>query len=374
MNVSQTAWRVVAEGLLAPDESSANALLAALLQESENLWPQIIWVAGANVVTPALWDGLRRKNLADLIPEDAARYLNALYEMNRTRNAALEAQLDEILSALNAGGITVCLLKGAAYLKTGVYPDAGVRILSDLDLLIAGDQLLDTQRILSRLGYNPLSDIDKDYSEHHHLPPLFRRGEFGSVEVHHEPVYFEAQRCLRAQEVWDNSVEHCEGGVHYRVPDPTHSSLLAFLHSEVVDRNLKMFFVSLRSLQDLVALTSAYGELIDWPEIYVCLQRYGHGCVFRDFLYLAERLAEIRPLPEVRFGPLSRLRYLSCRLVLRFSAVQPWVLRLDALSSCRIRARYGYDQTIVSRSLNRIRLIGSFIWRRVKKVDVPDLT
>ena len=37
---------------------------------------------------------------------------------------------------MNSRGIVPVLLKGAAYLKTGVYEDPAARILSDLDLLV----------------------------------------------------------------------------------------------------------------------------------------------------------------------------------------------------------------------------------------------
>ena len=51
------------------------------------------------------------------------------------RNRRLTAQLEPVLSALNQSAIPVMLLKGAA-LNLSVYPSAGLRPMSDVDLLV----------------------------------------------------------------------------------------------------------------------------------------------------------------------------------------------------------------------------------------------
>jgi hypothetical protein len=366
VNVSGAAWRVVVGSLFAPDENQRNEAVAQLLRDNdEQFWPQIIWLADTNFVTPALWAALERKHLKSLVPANAAQYLRALYEMNEQRNAAIDLQLAEILHTLNAAGIVPCLLKGAAHLRAGVYADPALRILTDLDLLLPTDRLLDAQRLLSGIGYDASADVDWDFSAHHHVPPLVRKGAYASVEVHQEPLYVEAQRCLSAEELWNAAVMHADAGAHYAVPAPTHAELLLFLHSEVVDRNLRRWFVSLRTFQDLMALAAAHGESIDWAGICALLKRHGHYGAFRNFMYIADRLAGFRPVP-LGFGAVPRLKYLGCRFVLGHGAIRPWLRRADALSSRRLREQHG-EQPFAARSRHRVRVIAASLSRGLRR-------
>lgn len=340
MNVGSAAWRILTGGIFAPLTDSANRSLATSLRTDDSVWPQVTWLADVNYVTPALWDSFRKRGLAHLLPREAAQYLQAIYELNSARNQAMQAELEEVLVALNSAEIVPCLLKGAFYLREGIYRDPALRILSDLDLLIPGMLMLKAQKTLSSLGYDPMDGLSWDFSSHHHVPPLARAGGCASIELHEEPLYLDGQRYLRAKEVWERVMRIDRNGVRYAVIDPTSAVLVSILHSEVADRNLQRFVISLRSLQDLSALALAYGDRIDWQAVGRRLRVGGHDRVFRDFFYLADRLAGLRPL-SFKFGVLPRIRYLSCRLVLRHASLRPWLRRAERVSVRAIRARHG---------------------------------
>jgi len=365
MTAEEAAWHIVATGLLGENRPEANDALARELQNAGDLWPQIIRSADINFVTPGFWQALTDKGLDGFVPADAAQYLAAIYDMNRTRNAALELQLDELIHACNAAGITPGLIKGAAHLKITLHGDKGLRLMTDLDLVIESERLQGTVNVLTGLGYAPLPDAGIDESHHHHLPALFRAGDYGSVEVHKEPMNLEAQPCLSADELWRDSVEIHDGNLRYRVPSPTHAALLAIAHSEVADRNLKTLFISLRCLHDIVAMKLMYDSSIDWPEVFLRMQRERHTQVFRDFLYILDRLAGSQPLPNLEFGVSSRVRYFGCRFALRHPAVRLWLLRLNSFRAYRIGLRFGPQGNLLSRNWNRLRVIGSFIVRHI---------
>lgn len=363
MKIVRGAWQIVAKGLLGSERSDENEELARQLQHADDLWPQIIHLADVNFVAPGLWKALGDKGLSSSVPADPAQYLAAVYDMNRTRNAALAEQLDELIRACNAAGIVPGLIKGAAHLKTRLFGDPGLRIMTDLDLIIESAQLDETVKVFDGLGYAPLPDATTDEFDHHHLPAYFRAGDYGSVEVHKEPLNLEAESCLSGDELWQASVDCRDGELQFRVPSPTHSTLLAIVHSEVADKNLKKLFVSLRSLQDVAAMTTAHGNAIDWTWIHQRLRQGGHAGVFRDFLYIFDRLTGTRPLPGVRFGLRPRVRYLACRLALRYKGLHRWMVRFYNLSAYRVGQRFGANQTFLSRNQNRLRVIRSFIAR-----------
>ena len=364
MNSDEAAWRIVATGLLAEDRPDTNGALACQLENAEQLWPQIIQFADMNFVSPGLWMALADKGLDRCVPADPAQYLGAMRDMNHTRNSALDGQLDELIGACNAAGITPGLLKGAAHLKTNLHGDKGVRLMTDLDLIVETGQLNATVKVLEKLGYATLPDNDIDRSDHHHLTAYVRAGDFGSVEIHKEPMNLEARECLSARELWLGAREVRAGELLYRVPSPTHSVLLDIVHSEVTDKNLKKLFVSLRSLQDVKAMILAYGDDIDWTEIHQRMRREGHAGIFRCYLYGLDTLTGFRPLPDLAFGLRSRVRYRACRLALRYRFLRRWLVRIYDLSAYRIGQRFSGKQTFLSRNWNRLRVMAAFVARQ----------
>ncbi|MBI3360235.1 MAG: nucleotidyltransferase family protein [Chloroflexi bacterium] len=68
------------------------------------------------------------------------------------REKAIHAQLAELLTALNARGLTPIVLKGA-YLASAVYPAPGLRPMNDIDLLFRPGDLAAAETVLAELGY-----------------------------------------------------------------------------------------------------------------------------------------------------------------------------------------------------------------------------
>ncbi len=78
--------------------------------------------------------------------------LAAARETARQQRAALDAQLETILSALAARRIHPLLLKGS-YLAASVYPEPHLRQMNDIDILVQPDDLTATENALTALGY-----------------------------------------------------------------------------------------------------------------------------------------------------------------------------------------------------------------------------
>lgn len=86
------------------------------------------------------------------VPTAARAKLAVTYAATQQRNAAIAAQLAELLAACAADGLEVIVLKGG-YLAFQVYPDPALRGMSDLDLLFRPADLPRGEAVLQSLGY-----------------------------------------------------------------------------------------------------------------------------------------------------------------------------------------------------------------------------
>lgn len=90
----------------------------------------------------------------DLLPPAVAAAWQAAYRYNAQRQLYLAHQLGQALAALNAAGVPVLLLKGAALAHT-LYAHPAGRPFRDLDLLIRPGQTTAAFATLRQLGYTP---------------------------------------------------------------------------------------------------------------------------------------------------------------------------------------------------------------------------
>ena len=86
------------------------------------------------------------------VPARAAAKLSATHHAHAQRNAAIFAQLGEVLTACAERGLRPIALKGA-HLAAVVYPDPALRPMNDIDLLFAPDELPAAEAVLEALGY-----------------------------------------------------------------------------------------------------------------------------------------------------------------------------------------------------------------------------
>jgi Uncharacterised nucleotidyltransferase len=110
-------------------------------------WTSVIGLANQTLTTPALIDFVDQ--FASVLPEDVCTYIRQIYRRNVLRNDRLAGQLEEAVVAMNGQGVTPVLLKGAAMLATAPDERRGVRLMSDLDIMVMPD---DAERAVAALG------------------------------------------------------------------------------------------------------------------------------------------------------------------------------------------------------------------------------
>jgi hypothetical protein len=149
--------------------SDQGALRRTILSAARLDWGRVAEIAWQHRVAPILYSELRRTEMPG-VPKTALRVLERAYVATAARNAVLFRALQGILEALTAAGIRVIVLKGAVLADT-VYRERALRPMSDIDLLIGGEDLEEAEDRLRRLGYEVAHDPktkDALRRRHHH--------------------------------------------------------------------------------------------------------------------------------------------------------------------------------------------------------------
>lgn len=335
-------------------------------------WMAVVATANQHLLAPALWAGLRDKALTGHLPEDLRDYLHALYQLNGQRNVYLRQQLEETVRQLNAAGIAPVLLKGAAALLAGG-SDPAARMMMDLDILVPRQDLQAALDALHALGYRADDRPQIDYARHHHCPPLFRAGDYGSLEVHQELLLPTAAPILPTAAAWAR-VENLEAaGLGVKVLSPTHQALYNVLHAQIADLHHAAGTIDLRSLHNLAVLQAAWGEAIDWREIRAAMDCHGKGAVLRAYLYLAQRLLGMAPPAGLRPSWRSRCHYARCRAQLRWPRAGGWITKLargrQRFAAYYIHRRYGHTDSRLKLLAGRLRYTGYLLTHLLSKAQ-----
>ncbi|MGQ9619633.1 MAG: nucleotidyltransferase domain-containing protein [Bacteroidales bacterium] len=151
-------------------------------------WKYFTGLASEHGVSALVWSNLQKLGLQELLTDEYKSALYSSHLLSISRNAFHLAGTEELLSHLNKEGIKVILLKGLA-LELTVYGNAGLRQMTDVDLLIDRRDYLKARNILMDNGYDSMpvkSGFHKPIVEWtgKHLPSLMKNGL--SVDIHLE--------------------------------------------------------------------------------------------------------------------------------------------------------------------------------------------
>ena len=267
-------------------------------------WVSLIGLANETLTTPALIDLVRQ--FERQIPDDACAYVRDIHQRNLTRNDRLAAQLELTIVALNEGGVTPVLLKGAATLAAAPRQTWGARLMADLDLLVARDQADAALAALSGAGYElhfqTRPETERWYAE------LKRPHDIGMIDLHREapgPRYFYHPS--------GPILQHCRrlsvGRGSAYIPAPTYQAFMLIVHDQFQDYDYWVGNIDLRHLVELRDLTNS-SEGIDWDKLALFAHsKLARNAVESQLIALAELLGVNVPLrmrsrlvPRLQFG------------------------------------------------------------------------
>lgn len=175
-------------------------------------------------LTPLLYRRLRDAH-QPLPPEAEARLVRA-YWTTRLHNEARAAAVAAIGRAFADQGVSAILLKGLALVGLA-YPDVGIRVMGDIDLLVRPADVDRASMLLEQLGYAPVAaqqaDRPADFMMRYDGEQAFN-GAGGAVELHWCLVnydWFRDASAISLDALWQRAVPLDESGVLRLSPEDT---------------------------------------------------------------------------------------------------------------------------------------------------------
>ena len=222
-------------------------------------WKYFANLANEHGIAALVWNNLEKLKLSSSVPVEVASYLRSALLKSLSRNTYNTSAMGEVLHLLNNENIKTVILKGLA-LENSVYGNAGLRQMTDVDILIDRDECIKARNILLKAGYVSLpvkSFFHKLIIPYYgkHLPSLIRNGT--SVEIHHE--LFGGGNNEITQLLYDSSYETDIKGEKAWFPQPQIFFLYLVRHLSAHEMNNES---QLRLYTDLVVLIGKYYDEI----------------------------------------------------------------------------------------------------------------
>jgi hypothetical protein len=286
----RTALNALCDGLRL-DARPRGELLARL---DADAWLDLVGLANATRLGPALYASLADDRRLDVLPSDAHDYLDLLYRHSGDRNAVLWHQATELAGELNAVGVRPLLLKGVLVLAIDRDRDPASRIMSDIDFAVPPGTSWPVEQSLMRLGYRV---NDRYPAGHHAVAEYCRAGDPAAVDLHEELI--DQSYVLPAAEVFARARSMTADGATFLVPAATDRLLHVLLHAQI--HHLGQFYcgrISLDQLYDFCRIAApttasddnAADRQVDWGHIDTRLRKFGLTAILDSYLIAADRL------------------------------------------------------------------------------------
>ncbi len=202
-------------------------------KNNDKFWDSFVKIGSSHYVIPALYYKLKERDYIKLLNDELVSYLEEIYSQNLKRNLELVKEVNEISKLFKSNNIDHVFLKGAALISSLYKKSIGIRMVGDIDILIAKDQLFKAKEILKKNGYyNPNK---YDGLKGRHLPRIINHNKVFALELHStllhdDSIYLKRNNLLKNKIVqkinilnWDDFLLHII--LNYQVND--HGSLKA---------------------------------------------------------------------------------------------------------------------------------------------------
>jgi hypothetical protein len=222
-------------------------------------WGYFAVLANDHGVIAIAYYNLKKLGYLSLIPSETETDLKNKYMVNISRNAFHTTTINELVRLFDENKIKMVLLKGLA-LEFSVYGNAGLRQMTDIDILIERSDEQNVRKILFRCGYEQLpvkSVLHKPIISYlgKHLPSFVRSGS--SLDIHLE--LFPGFKNGLTKRVIETSLQISANGHSFNIPEPQIFFIYLIKHlwnHELTNES------QLRLYTDLIVLVEKYPDEI----------------------------------------------------------------------------------------------------------------
>lgn len=230
-------------------ENNQDALSEQIKNTAIN-WDHFVIMGSTHLMLPALYCRLKAKDLLTLIPEDLTIYLEEIAAINRGRNEVLLQEAHEISEVLNKAHIDHVFIKGIALIAGQVFKDPTERMIGDMDILVAQNQLQQAFDLLTKHGYTDTIDSVIESKYRRHLPRQVSPQKTGAVELHSEILKHEYKHLLPHEQVLKN--KRMVQGI--AIPSVEDCITITILARQINDRGHRYGYFNFKTIYDCLAL------------------------------------------------------------------------------------------------------------------------
>ncbi|OBX25507.1 putative nucleotidyltransferase-like protein [Gelidibacter algens] len=255
--------------------------LMSLFNTTETNWDAVVTIASQHLMLPALYCQLRAKGLLSYIPKDLELYLEELTAINRNRNEVLITEAHAISELFHKSQIDHVFIKGLALIAGHTFKDRAERMIGDIDILVAPNQVQQAFTLLEVNGYTQTVAFNYIQKNYRHLSRQIHPKKMGAVELHHETLVHKYRLLIDTTSVLQKK-QHIEG---IFVPSIEDAIRIAIFTSQINDKAHLFGYIKFKSVYDCLAL-----ELHQNKELLHVLSSQKHAQCFLELssLYFPE--------------------------------------------------------------------------------------
>lgn len=279
-----------------------------LLLKDEELLDLVIELANRYFLIPTFYTQLCNYQLEQRLDEELKAFFIEMTHFMKQRSQSLVVLTKEIISISNQQGITPLLIKGSATLFSEIYPENGVRFMSDLDVLFKEEDALVIFTKLQTLGFevpsqylqneipayyrnNSFNSADLPASQH--LLPLYKQGAPCGIEIHYRPLSTFYQKYLNNKIAFENALDVTfttkENLIALKM-SPENELIYCFVHTERAHSYHQYHIFDMRQMDFFVRLAHANKEKLNWNNIHQHIEKTGEIEIFQLYLQSINRL------------------------------------------------------------------------------------
>lgn len=257
--------------------------LASHIQKTSINWDALVVIGSKHLMLPAIYCRLKAKNLLNLLPEDLSLYLEEITSINRGRNEILLQEAHEISELFNKENIDHVFIKGIALLGGHVFEDPAERMIGDMDILVAENELRTAFDLLIKHGYTDTISSNFVRKKFRHLPRQVSPQKFGAVELHSEILIHEFKNLINLELVLKNK-QKVQG---ISIPTIEDSIKIAILALQVNDNAYSKVFLSFKTIYDCLALNLNSHPIL---KKRLSLQKHSHSFLLISSVFFKDLL------------------------------------------------------------------------------------